>query len=351
MKEANHYPINYRNLIVFSLFISLLINIFYILIYFLGVSALDNPKGIPPHYAGINIFFLLYSFFSTFLYTFIISIINSHLIKIQKGSQKQFLNIILFNILATLILSFLFSQANMLLFDRSTVLGRFFLGNFIRNFLISLVTIFLTQFNYLQYKKQQIALEYEKLSAENIKTRYEALKNQINPHFLFNCLGTLKSLIRLDPEKAEDYVQKFSNVLRYTIQDKDLLPLKDELEFTSAYCELMLIRYGENLSFDFRIDEKYYHYPIIPISLQTLVENAIKHNVISEKLSLTVHIYTTDDEKLCVSNLIQSKKMKEPGVGIGLKNLNERYMLRFKRAIVITQTENKFIVSLPLTEL
>ncbi|MDL2308646.1 histidine kinase [Bacteroidales bacterium OttesenSCG-928-B11] len=350
MNKNNLFPIKHRDNIFFSIFIALILNIFYILIFFLGRSAIQIPVDVPGNYIKLNYGLFIFSFFATALYTYVMMTINSLVIRKYGDKKRKTLKVLLINIGASLVLAILLSHTHLLIFGEQTLLSRFLIGNLIRYLLISLLTLFVCMLSFVSFKKQQIAIEYEKLSAENIKTRYEALKNQIDPHFLFNSLGTLKSLIRTDPEEAENYVQKFSNVFRYTLQDKELLPLQDELDFTHAYCELMKIRYGDNLRFNFDIDEKYLNYPSIPISIQTLIENAIKHNMITQKSNLTINIYTTVDDRLCVSNIIQPKKMKEHGVGIGLKNLNERYLLKFKKPITIRQSDNKFTVLLPLVK-
>lgn len=347
-KKNDLFPLKHRNNIFFSIFVALLLNVFYILIFFLGRSAIQLPADVPEDFIQMNYGLFFFSFFSTAIYTYAMLTLNVLLIKKYNGKKHFTLRIFGINILASVILTFLLSQTHLLIFGGETLLSRFLIGNLIRYLLISLLTLFVSLLSLVTYKKQVMAIEYEKLSAENIKTRYDALKNQIDPHFLFNSLGTLKSLIRVDPEKAEDYVQKFSNVFRYTLQEKELLPLREELDFTRAYCELMSIRYGDNLKINFDIDEKYLNYPIIPISIQTLIENAIKHNSITQKMNLTINVYTTVDDRLCVSNIIQPKKMKEVSVGIGLKNLNERYLLKFKQSITIRQSENKFTVILPL---
>jgi LytS/YehU family sensor histidine kinase len=110
---------------------------------------------------------------------------------------------------------------------------------------------------YLSHKQQKTALENETLQAEYMKTRFMALKNQVDPHFLFNSLNTLSSLIKTDAGKAQEYVQQLSYVFRYTLQNKEVITLEEELKFTLAYCHLMKIRYGESLQFALHIDEKY----------------------------------------------------------------------------------------------
>jgi LytS/YehU family sensor histidine kinase len=217
-----------------------------------------------------------------------------------------------------------------------------------RDFTVSAVVTLSSLLMYIASKQQRMALENERLQAEYMKTRFIALKNQVDPHFLFNSLNTLSSLIKTDAPKAEEYVQQLSYVFRYTLQNKEIISLDDEMRFTKAYASLMQIRYGDNLRFIYNVDAKYGQYQVIPISLQTLVENAIKHNVVSNRQPLTVTFTTTDAATICVSNPVQPKKEAENGESIGLSNLAERYRLFADREIAIRQTDGKFEVEIPL---
>ena len=195
------------------------------------------------------------------------------------------------------------------------------------------------------------AIENETLRAENLNSRYEALKNQLDPHFLFNSLNTLKSLIDVDVDKAEDFTQRLSSVLRYTLQNKEVVTLAEELDCVRSYCIMMKMRYGDNLQFDHHIDhDKYDNYYVLPLSIQGLMENAIKHNVISSKQSLTVHVSTDDNNHLIISNKIQPKIGKEEESGIGLANLAERYRIKWNENVDIFDDGKIFSVTLPLKQ-
>jgi LytS/YehU family sensor histidine kinase len=201
---------------------------------------------------------------------------------------------------------------------------------------------------YLTYVREQMFIENERLISENIRNRYEALKNQIDPHFLFNSLNTLNGLIAFDNNRAREYVEKLSSVFRYTIQNKETTTLRDEMDFTDSYAYLIKIRYGENFRIDTAISEKYLSYQIMPISVQLLIENAIKHNVISAKYPLTVRIFTTETDTIVVENNIRAKKSAPVSSGIGLANLCERYKLLFQKEVVISNADNVFRVEIPL---
>lgn len=195
------------------------------------------------------------------------------------------------------------------------------------------------------------AVENETLRAENLRSRYETLKNQLDPHFLFNSMNTLQSLIAVDADRAEEYVQQLSTVLRYTLQKHEVVTIAEELECTADYCRMLKIRYGDNLVFDHHIDhERYDSHLVPPLAIQGLVENAIKHNVISAKQPLMVHIFTDDDNHLIVSNKIQPKITEEESSGLGLANLTERYRLQWDKKVEIFDDGNDFIVTLPLVK-
>ncbi len=218
---------------------------------------------------------------------------------------------------------------------------------------LSLVAIAFV-FSYLRrslYQERRIAVENEKLRAENMASRYEALKTQMDPHFLFNSLNTLKSLIDIDTEKAEDFAQQLSGVLRYTLKNEEVVTLADELECVRSYCRMMKMRYGDNLIFDHHIDhEKYDNYYVLPLSIQGLIENAIKHNVISSKQPLTIRIMTDENNRLIISNEIHPKIGKEEGTGIGLANLAERYRIKWNENVEIFDDGKIFSVTLPLKQ-
>ena len=202
-----------------------------------------------------------------------------------------------------------------------------------------------------QFREKVADIENEPLRTENIRSRYEALENQMDPHFLFNSLNNLKSLIDVDVNKAGDFIHQLSTVMRYTLKNEEVVTLVQELECVRSYCQMMKMRYGDNLKFEHSIDhDRYDHYYVLPLSIQGLIENAIKHNVISSKQPLTVKIFTDDDNHLIISNKIQPKIGKEEGTGIGLANLAERYRLKWDEKVEIFDDGKIFSVTLPLKE-
>ena len=294
---------------------------------------------------------LWFDFIETFLLSFVLYVLSFRILSMD---LKLKIRIFLQNISSfavAMMLSILFANILLCVSNHYESIKEPFLpGMIIRDLFLSGFIILISLLKYMSDKQQQTALENKTLIAENMRTRYEALKNQVDPHFLFNSLNTLNALIKIDTDKAQQYVQQLSYVFRYTLQNKEIISLEEELNFTRAYCHLMQIRYGDSLRFVYSIDDRFNHYSIIPLSLQTLVENAIKHNVVTAKQPLTISFTTNDSGTVCVSNPIQLKKELESGEGIGLVNLSERYRLMWQQGIVIKQNDGIFRVEIVLNE-
>jgi uncharacterized Tic20 family protein len=172
-------------------------------------------------------------------------------------------------------------------------------------------------------------LQQEQLIRAKAEAELEALKNQIDPHFIFNSLNTLSHLIEEKPEKAKLFNDHMADVYRYILQNKakDLVLLRDEMLFMLDYFSLLKIRFEDALQLETNVDEGFWdHYLIPPISLQVLLENAVKHNEFSETSPMMIHILFTADE-LQVTNRLKEKKLRKPSSQIGLQNLVERYRL------------------------
>ncbi len=200
-----------------------------------------------------------------------------------------------------------------------------------------------------QQKQRINELEREQLIKENIQNELLALKSQINPHFLFNSLNSLNYIIRNFPEEATDFVDRLSLIFRYILQsrDKNLISLKDEIDFLNNYMHLAAIRYGTNVKIAMNIAIEY-HFILIPIlSLQILLENAIKHNEVSKEYPLTIKIYI-ENEYLIFENKIQPRNNPEESTGYGLTNLSKRYILLKEKDIEVYKNDH-FIVKLPLS--
>ena len=198
----------------------------------------------------------------------------------------------------------------------------------------------------------EIVLENVHLKNENLMARYTMLVNQINPHFLFNSLNSLSMLVREDKkESALTYIERLSYTFRYIIRNEQhrLLPLSSEMEFLDAYKYLLEIRYADKLFFDIDIDHDKLGMSLPALSVQPLIENAVKHNSITRGNPLRISI-STENDFLVISNPIRPKMEPENGTGIGLKNLSSRYKLLTGKNIEIVDDGQKFTVRLPLSQ-
>ena len=194
---------------------------------------------------------------------------------------------------------------------------------------------------------KEAAVQQEKLKREQLALQYETLKSQVNPHFLFNNLNSLTSLINSNPDKAIDFVKKLSEVYRYVLDQKDheLVDLSTELKFLKSYVFLQKIRFENNLTVQIDVSEK--NFKVIPLSVQMLVENAIKHNEISDKKPLQIRIFSDADQYLTVENGLQ-KKYGSEGTGSGIQNIRDRYNFFSDRKVSISFNSERFRVSIPL---
>ncbi len=193
------------------------------------------------------------------------------------------------------------------------------------------------------------AIEREqKLREENLKYKYQNLKSQVNPHFLFNSLNTLSEIVYEGAKIADKYIQKLSGIYRYILENEeiDLVPLNKEIEFVKQYFDIQKVRDNDKilLEIDFQDADEF---NVVPISLQILVENALKHNSRSEKAPLKVSIVRNND-KIVVSNNIQRKNVIESKSKTGLLNLKERVKLILDKELIYEEENNQFIVKLPI---
>ena len=195
-----------------------------------------------------------------------------------------------------------------------------------------------------QMKKMQL------LQQEKIQFQFQVLRNQVNPHFLFNSFNTLISTIEEDPKMAVDYVEQLSEFFRNIVnyRDKDVISLEEELTVLQTYFYLQQKRYGGSLKLDIRIPEEVRENTFIPpLTLQLLLENAIKHNAVSKETLLNVELYTEDDKWLVISNNINPKLSSEASSGMGLQNIINRYNLLSSEPVKINNNGTNFTVTLP----
>ncbi len=202
----------------------------------------------------------------------------------------------------------------------------------------------------LKRKKDFVESEYQKLKVISLEAQKKVLLQQLHPHFLFNALSTLKSLIRVNVEQAEDYSVKLSEFLRYSINvhSNELVTLKDELQFAQDYIELQKVRFGDSLICNTDIPSAMLTLKLPAFALQSLLENAIKHNSFTEKKPLTILVKEVNG-RICVTNNKSPKPLIQAS-GTGLKNLDERYRMISDLSIEVIDTETEFTVYLNLID-
>jgi sensor histidine kinase YesM len=191
-------------------------------------------------------------------------------------------------------------------------------------------------------------IDAERLQKENIAAKYESLKNQVNPHFLFNSFNALSNLVHEDPDKAVKFIKQLSEVYRYVLdtRDREVVELNEELRFLQSYIYLQKIRFAEKLLIEIDLPDT--TGKIAPLALQILVENAIKHNIVSEDDPLKVKIYF-DNGYLVVENNLQKKSIPvEPSAGVGLENICKRYEFLSNKKVEVSEDTDRFLVKLPL---
>lgn len=201
---------------------------------------------------------------------------------------------------------------------------------------------------YLKQLKLSVRRQ-EELRNENLLAQIQALKNQVDPHFLFNNLNTLSAIVQDDPRMAEPFIQQLSKLYRHILEmpESTLITVKEELDLLGSYVYLISTRFGDNLKVNINIPESYHQKKIIPFGLQLLVENAIKHNIVSTARPLQVNIAVQDD-RLIVSNNLQKKQQPVASTGKGLENINSRIRLLHQEEMTCITTMDQFLVTMPL---
>lgn len=215
-------------------------------------------------------------------------------------------------------------------------------------FMVLLIAIFIARILRFQIIRQADIAEKEMLKQQNLQNELSALKNQINPHFLFNSLNSLNSLIR-DNKQATTFVNKLSFMYRYILQSgqQDFVTLREELKFLESYVHLIKARYRDRFDIKIEIPDTLLNEQIPALALQLLVENAVKHNEISESNPLLVKLYI-EDNHLVVENVIKPRTTFVDSTGQGLTNINKRYLLLKQKHISISDTNAIFKVKLPI---
>lgn len=222
-------------------------------------------------------------------------------------------------------------------------------GNYVVAIVVTFIITLLAHAIYFYRSYQENRIKQHKIIAGTASAKFESLKNQIDPHFLFNSLNVLSSLIEENPESAQKFTSSLSKIYRYVLEqrDKELVSVEEELAFAKTYMNLLKMRFENSIFYELPEKVNNPEAKVVPLSLQLLLENTVKHNVVSEKKPLHIRIFERNN-CLVVQNDLQKKEVLKDRQGVGLNNIISRYAILSDRKVRITQSEKEFTVELPL---
>ena len=276
---------------------------------------------------------------------------------LHKDTSKRLLILccclLVYGFLAAFLFGFFYAQMDILLFNRYEAWESFKGVSYDLNFGIFMFYLLLLTFNGIifYYKRwNEYQLQTERLMRENIQAKYDALRNQIDPHFFFNSLSVLTNLVYKSADLSAEYITQLAKTYRYILDKKfeNLVSIQTELNFLDSYLYLIRIRFQHSILVEIDIDERTATKgQIPPATLQMLVENAIKHNRFSANDPLLINLKSVGDH-LIITNDVKKKTQPDLSSGIGLENIQKRYALISGQAIVVEQTPEQFIVKIPI---
>ncbi|MDR4955087.1 histidine kinase [Chryseobacterium sp. ES2] len=324
---------------------------------------------------GTTLFFFLFfnneKTLQTFLITLLLSTMYSFVLGFGNGFINEFLNkkfpwseatrtravlSIISIIIGNFILVYFCNYMNYVVIQKTATIQEFFSSKYgVTNwFMINialLISAFLHAKSFMEELKKNSRKEVveQKLIAKSANAQFESLKNQLDPHFLFNSLNVLSSLIDENPRQAQKFTASMSKIYRYVLEqkDKELVTVEDEIEFAKTYCELLKTRFEDSVDFTFDVPKEDYQKYVVPLALQLLLENCIKHNFATSSKPLTIRIFS-DGNTLCIENNLQVREQIKESSGIGLANIVQRYSLLTERNVFIEKSEDHFKVRLPM---
>ena len=337
------YPTKAENksILYVSIFISLIFN-------FPKVLRIFGETDLAPSYPwDFNLYELIFQILFQILFCYLLGFIALKRIQNDLSNNLFEIKIILAFIVTTFIFWFIGSNLQEIIF-KNVSNQKFFYRTYLIRFILSSILMFVTsKLLLLNRQKNLKELENEKLKSSYLNSKLENLKDQINPHFLFNSFANLSALINEDQQKANKYLSNLSDVFRYTLKNSNeqIVDLIDELNLLNSYIDLHKIRLQGGLSLHIDLPDK--QKKILSMSLQPLLENVIKHNEISAEKPLNIFLKQKENS-LIFKNDLNIKNRITNSNGIGLSNLNERYKILVGKEINIQKNEKHFIVTLPL---
>ena len=308
-------------------------------------------------FKNVNQFLIYFGIYQ--LYTFVISYVNTLVFEYLKkrsyktyDSIKRFVLGIFSSTVVTLITIFVLRVlVEVIIFgdtlDHFLVTETWYGSSFGLWITLTIVTVFYVIYFYNRFQKNKI--KEQKVIAGAASAKFDALKNQLDPHFLFNSLNVLTSLIEENPDSAQKFTTALSKVYRYVLEqkNKELVTVDEELNFARTYMSLLKMRFEDSIIFEIPDKASNPESKVVPLSLQLLLENAVKHNMVTSSKPLHIKIYE-DGNHLVVMNNLQPKQIVKKSSGVGLENIKQRYQLLTERKVYINQSEKDFAVAIPM---
>ncbi len=302
---------------------------------------------------------LKWNFIFTLMYSFVLYFSNAVIfIQLDKHFEKNRFHLkrLVIGFLASFLISglaiFFLRIVEDVVFENKTF-SEFLKNENPSNYIVALViTVIVSLFIHLIYfykTYQENRVKQEKIIAGNASAQFESLKNQLDPHFLFNSLNVLSSLIEENPENAQKFTTSLSKIYRYVLEqrDKELVSVAEELKFAKTYMNLLKMRFENSITFELPESFENEEAKVVPLALQLLLENAIKHNVVSEQKPLHIKI-SIEENQLVVENNLQKKETLQTRKGVGLQNIVDRYAIISTRKVAIEETNEFFKIKLPI---
>lgn len=273
-------------------------------------------------------------------------------LKRQQYSWKRLLTNFLLGMILTVVFLMILNYILRVVIEGNTVQAVFddrSRGSYVIGLIISVI-VSLTYHSYHFYQAiKEITVAKERLESEKIKSEHQSLRAHIDPHFLFNSFNVLSGLIDEDTEKAQHFLSRLSKVYRHVLENRESesVMIADELSFARMYVDLLQMRFEDSICLKANVQEAYLKKKITPLSLQLLIENAVKHNAFNKRNVLVIEIYVEEDY-LVVRNNVTPKTTLQDSTGFGLENINKQYQLLTQKSMIVEDTSSFFTVKLPI---
>jgi len=335
-----------------ALLISFIIFLVLLFIDFLvGGLKFDNPSELG-YSIGMRFFYSIVYSMSLYLVNAILFIKLDDIFGENRFTPKRLILGFVFSFFLTLIMIFLLRIFEDVIIEKNSF--EYFIqneraANYIVASVIAIVVLLGIHAFYFYKAYNENRVKEQKIIAGTANAKFESLKNQIDPHFLFNSLNVLSSLIEENPDNAQQFTTSLSKIYRYVLEqkDKELVTVAEELAFAKTYMNLLKMRFENSITYEIPTDFDNSEAKVVPLSLQLLLENTIKHNVVSENKPLNIKIYIKDNF-LVVENNLQKKEVLQDRKGVGLQNIVSRYAILSERKVLIDENKETFAVYLPI---